>query len=88
MEARPRIKRYGDQLGLQVAYARSDMIGHVTGEIIPPNTDLEAVGIFHPEPKALRLRDRGLSSGHRLTRTKMEGWVNDHFGAIVSIRIV
>jgi SET domain-containing protein len=27
------------------------MIGHVTGEIIPPNTDLEAADFFHPELK-------------------------------------
>jgi hypothetical protein len=38
--------------------------------------------------QALRLRDRGLSSGQRLTRTKMEGWVSDHFGIAVGIRIL
>ncbi|CAG9948936.1 unnamed protein product [Clonostachys rosea f. rosea IK726] len=58
-EARPRIRRYGNRLGLQavaiqpseMAHARGDMIGHVTGEIIPPNTDLEAADFFHPELK-------------------------------------
>jgi hypothetical protein len=40
------------------------------------------------EEQALRLRDRGLSSGQRLTRTKMEGWVSDHFGIVVGIRIL
>jgi hypothetical protein len=40
------------------------------------------------EELALRLPDRGLSNGQRLSRTKMEGWVSDHFGIVVGIRIL
>lgn len=40
------------------------------------------------EEQALRLRDKGLPSGQKLTRTKMEVWVSDHFGIVVGIGIL